>query len=114
VEKLTKENIDKLIDKKYNTKILDVQDQEQSCSNNDKSLGIGYVLIVPYSEGFKIFKNSILKALNNATSLKVVSRTQKIESMFGNKSPTPLGLCSDLIYQYTCENKLHPKLLNFL
>jgi len=55
-----------------------------------------------YSEGFKTFKSSILKAVDNTINLKIISRTQKIEGMFSNKSSTQLGFFSDLIYQYTC------------
>ena len=35
-------------------------------------------------------------------NLKIISQSYKIRDMFSNKSPTPLGLCSDLVYQYTC------------
>ncbi len=62
VEKLTKETIDKLINKPI---------------KNDKedSKTLKYVLSIPYSEGFGQFKRSILKCVNNAFNLKIISQS---------------------------------------
>ena len=89
VEKLTKETIDKLINKPIKN------DKEDSTT-------LKYVLSIPYSEGFGQFKRSILKCVNNAFNLKIISQTYKIQNVFCNKSPTPFGLCSDLVYKFTC------------
>ena len=60
-----------------------------------------YVLSIPYSEGFKHFKYAILKHTNDL-KIRLVSKSCKVRSMFNNKSPTPIGLCSDLVYSYSC------------
>jgi len=60
------------------------------------------VFSIPYSEGFKKFKMSIENTLRDTLNIKVISQSHKVISMFNSKSITPLGLCSDLVYQFKC------------
>ena len=104
VEKLTRETVDKLI-KSENEKSNTINSDKNKNKNeiNNYRDNIGFVLTVPYSEGFRKFKNSILKHdENNLLNLKIVSRSCKIGSLFSSKSITPTGLCSNLVYQYKC------------
>ena len=60
-----------------------------------------FVLVLPYSEGFKDYKVKIRKQLGNL-NYRIVSTSWKVRNMFINKSKTPVELCSDLVYQFTC------------
>ena len=98
LEKLTNETIDKLMNKEHEGK-----DELKPDKLSNENSNIGYTLIVPYSEGYKKFKSSILKSIDSKNlNLKIISKSYKIQSMFSNKSHTPLSLCSNLVYQFSC------------
>ena len=105
LEKLIKETVDKILLKDF-SKNQSLASPDGSKKEIEGSLDINnmpkYCLIVPYSEGFKNFKNALLKATNNELNLKIISRSHKIQNMFSNKSITPLTLCSDIVYEYKC------------
>ena len=60
-----------------------------------------FVLTLPFSEGFKDFKKSIMK-LSDKVKIKIVSKSCKVTSIFCNKSVTPFDLCSNLVYRFKC------------
>ena len=60
-----------------------------------------FVLTLPYSEGFRDFKKSIVK-LSDKVRIKIVSKSCKVTSIFCNKSVTPFDLCSNLVYSFKC------------
>ena len=78
----------------------DVVHQENS-SNSLASNVSSFTLVLPYSEGFKHFKHSILKNIGDV-KLNVISKSHKVLNMFSNKSLTPFGLCSNLVYNFKC------------
>ena len=105
IEKLTHQTLDKILNESNsnNKNLNNTIHQTISPNTNYNPLESRYILSIPYSEGFKHLKSSILKSLiPNTMNLKIISQSYKIRDMFSNKSPTPLGLCSDLVYQYTC------------
>jgi hypothetical protein len=57
------------------------------------------IIKVPYSEGFRAFKNCIYK---NLDSVRVVSITSKVQSFLSNKSKTVCGLQANLVYKFNC------------
>jgi len=109
IEKLFHQTLDKILNKilfesnSNNNNLNNTTPQTISPNTNYNPLESRYILSIPYSEGFKHLKSSILKSLiPNTMNLKIISRSYKIRDMFSNKSPTPLGLCCDLVYKYTC------------
>ena len=112
INSLTFQTIDKLIKKNIEAVNDDLNiDSDDSYielinENTDENKGIAdispFVLSVPYSEGFKKFKNSIMNITKNIPHFRLVSRSYKIINMFCNKSQTPKCLNSDLVYQFNC------------
>ncbi len=105
IEKLTHQTLDKILNESNsnNKNLNNTIHHTISHNTNYNPLESRYILSIPYSEGFKHLKSSILKSLiPNTMNLKIISQSYKIRDMFSNKSPTPLGLCSDLVYQSTC------------
>ena len=93
LEKLSKETLDKLI-----SKTNDAFDAKKSNLEVIKP----YCLVIPHSEDFKSFKNSLMKVLGNSNKFRILSQSKKSIDMFSNKSQTPFGLSSDLVYKFTC------------
>ena len=93
LDRLAKETIDKLVNVPLEK--VDVPEVKSKISG-------AHVFVVPYSEGFKSFRNSVMKALGNSVHFRIVSKSKKSIDMFSNKSRTPFGLASDLVYKFTC------------
>ena len=92
LEKLSKETLDKLLNTQKDIDCVSVKISEPLKS---------HILVIPYSEGFKDFRNSVLKVLDSSR-FKIISQSKKSLNMFSNKCRTPMGLASDLVYQFTC------------
>ena len=93
LEKLSKETLDKLLNTQKDVDSVSVKISEPLKS---------HILVIPYSEGFKDFRNSVLKVLDSSR-FKIISQSKKSLNMFSNKCRTPMGLASDLVYQFTCD-----------
>ena len=59
-------------------------------------------LQIPYSEGSNEFKKNVLKCLGPSIKCNVIFKSRKLMDNFNTKSRTPMGLVSDIVYQFNC------------
>ena len=71
----------------------------------DTSEKENYYIIIPYLESeFRRFINRLAKIIKNKINVNIVPvyKSFKIGGYFQLKSDTPLALCSNVVYKFTC------------